>query len=119
MGSSALGLESWLMFGRFLLEEQWLSAALGVFLCLEAEYLADGRPEALRARAQSAARVQGFRKELHAALLGSQDWAVWGTSIDDLVQHAPSAAQLIDLTWLERHEAWATSNGRDLQASAV
>jgi len=117
--ASAEGLEAWLAFGAYLLQSNWLTAAVGVFQCLEQEYLSDGRPEALRARAAAVCRVREFGGALRAAVEETKDWVAWGTRLDDLRIHAPTCAELADPAWLERLEAQTLTGGRDARAASV
>lgn len=118
--STREGLEAWLALGRQFLREHWLLALASVVLHLKSEYLADGRPEALRERAPAVAKVRDleskFRRAIEKPVMG---WGIEGASPEDFLQHAPSSKDLLDLAWLEAQEARTGFGGRDVEAKLV
>merc|ERR1712060_47345 len=89
-------------------------------LHLRTEYLADGRPEALRERAHQVAKVNEFeaqfRKAVEKPVMG---WGIHGTSPEDYLADSPSPEQLLDNNWLRQQEARTGFGGRDLEAVFV
>eukprot|EP00928_Gymnodinium_smaydae_P065133 TRINITY_DN48315_c0_g1_i1.p1 TRINITY_DN48315_c0_g1~~TRINITY_DN48315_c0_g1_i1.p1 ORF type:complete len:781 (-),score=77.89 TRINITY_DN48315_c0_g1_i1:8-2350(-) len=113
------GLDAWLAYGEYFLKEHWIVAAVGVLMHLESAYLRDARPEALRRFHGEVKRVHDFRDRLNNAVVNSEFWVIWGSSLDDYRLQAPSPGELISNEWLERNEALTARGGRDSQAAHV